>query len=164
MINCSIKALLCDSSPFLFLRWLPNYTCAFVETLSSKKMCVTISVFHFKWEFNLPILSFYRFCPLHLCSVCWNTIFFPPGFNVYPFPCSQSPGPECYICAISRSSPCQGHLAWAAGDGSQSARPDGPLCTHYVLLLPLWRWDITSGIQKPSIHAVTGRSGILNQV
>lgn len=22
----------------------------------------------------------------------------------------------------------------------QSARPDGPLCTHYLLLIPLWRW------------------------
>lgn len=63
-----------------------------------------------------------------------------------------------------QSNSCQGHLAWAAVDGSQSARPDGPLCTHYVLLLPLWRWDITSKIQKTSTLAVSDRSGILYQV
>lgn len=75
----------------------------------------------------------------------------------------SDPSGVSVISAISRSSPCQGHLARAAVDGSQSSWPDGPLCTHDVLLVRLWRWDITSDIQKPSVQAVSGRSGILNQ-
>lgn len=89
---------------------------------------------------------FIQFVLLEICliaPVLWLLEhYFSPPVKMYACPCYQSPGSECYISAISvLPGPVPAKVTWPElPDGSQSARPDGPLCTHYLLLIPLWRW------------------------
>lgn len=76
----------------------------------------------------------------------------------------RHPWSASVISAISRSSPCQGHLARSSSWRLPVSRTRwSPLHTLRCCWLPLWRWDITSDAREPSAQAVSGRSGILKR-
>lgn len=118
--------------------WWPFRSLQYIYNMYCRRWVKT----HFQY---VSAKNIHLFCPSYFsqmlpCPCFWITIL-PPGLHVREpmLTISRVSVLHRWHPGFSWCSLCQGQLAWVAVDSSQPARPDGPLCTHYLVLIALWR-------------------------